>query len=106
VMKMEVEVAVKRNVIFCGFEIATKQFMDSEIAKSPDNLSEEIINKMLSKIERMEEVGFNRETLRINWGGESLINELNAPTAALFRSEERRVGKERRWRTWRSRSEE
>ncbi len=74
----------RQSEFFKLFEIATKHFMDREIVKSPDHISEEIINGMVSKIERMEEVGFKREILKNNWFGDSHRNELNAPAVELF----------------------
>ena len=74
----------RQGEFFKLMEVATKHFMDREIVKSPDNISKEILSNLTEKIARLEEIGFNRETLTSNWAAESLKNQLNAPVTESF----------------------
>jgi len=74
----------RQKEFFKLMEITTKHFMDREVVKSPDNVSEDIIQTMVSKIENMEKAGFDRGSLIENWAGESLKKKLNASSVDLF----------------------
>lgn len=76
--------STRQEEVFKLMEIATKHFMDREVVKSLDDLNVEVVEGLVSKIESMEEMGFNREALTANWLGKSLKEELNAPSAELL----------------------